>query len=110
MTLANADPRAVAVARAVHEREQPQATILFGSRARGDYNEKHSDIDLLLVCDDYPDTDARIDAEEFARATVDAVYRRYVPFQLEYVCRDCFRCRPTLLTTVSAPRPCLPEW
>ena len=90
MTLADADPRAVAVARAVHDRERPQATILFGSRARGDYNEEHSDIDLLLVCNDYPDTDARIDAEEFARATVNAIYQRYVPFQLEYVCRESF--------------------
>ena len=90
MTLADADPRAVAVAQAVHQRERPQATILFGSRARGDYNEKYSDIDLLLVCDDYPDTDARIDAEEFALATVNAIYRRYVPFQLEYVCRESF--------------------
>ena len=57
MTLAEADPRAVAVAQAVHQRERPQATILFGSRARGDYNEKYSDIDLLLVCDVFPDDD-----------------------------------------------------
>ena len=90
MTIADADPRAVAVAEAVHQRERPQATILFGSRARGDYNDKYSDIDLLLVCDDYPDTDARIDAEEFARATVNAIYRRYLPFQLGYVCRNSF--------------------
>ena len=90
MTRANADPRAVAVAEAVHQRERPQATILFGSRARGDYSEKHSDIDLLLVCENYPDTDSRIDAEEFARATVNAIYRRPVPFQLEYVCRQSF--------------------
>ena len=90
MTRANADPRAIAVAEAVHQRERPQATILFGSRARGDYNDKYSDIDLLLVCEDYPETDARIDAEEFARATVDSIYRRCVPFQLEYVCRHSF--------------------
>ena len=90
MTLVDADPRAVAVAQAVHKRQCPQATILFGSRARGDYHEEYSDIDLLLVCGDYPDTDARLDAEEFARATVNAIYRRYVPFQLEYICRESF--------------------
>lgn len=101
MTRSNADPRAVAVAEAVHQRERPQATILFGSRARGDYNDKYSDIDLLLVCDGYPDNDTRIDAEDFAAATVKAVYRRYVPFQLEYVCRDSFDAKRPYINSVS---------
>ena len=101
MTLADADPRAVAVAEAVHQRERPQATILFGSRARGDYNEKYSDIDLLLVCDEEPDTDARIDAEEFARATVNAIYRRYVPFQLDYAPRKAFDSERPYINSVS---------
>ena len=101
MTRADADPRAVAVAEAVHKRERPQATLLFGSRARGDYNEKYSDIDLLLVCDGYPDEDARLDAAEFAAATVKAIYRRYVPFQLEYVCRDSFDADRPYINSVS---------
>ena len=101
MTLADADPRAVAVAEAVHQRERPQATILFGSRARGDYNEKYSDIDLLLVCDEEPDTDARIDAEEFARATVNAIYQRYVPFQLDYAPRKAFDSERPYINSVS---------
>ena len=33
----------------MHEREQPLATILFGSRARGDYEERRSDIDIMVV-------------------------------------------------------------
>ncbi len=101
MTRADADPRAVAVAEAVHKRERPQATLLFGSRARGDYNEKYSDIDLLLVCDGYPDEDARLDAAEFAAATVKAIYQRYVPFQLEYVCRDSFDADRPYINSVS---------
>ena len=36
------------VARQVHEMAQPRATVLFGSRARGDHREG-SDIDILLV-------------------------------------------------------------
>lgn len=101
MTRANADPRAVAVAQAVHDRERPQATILFGSRGRGDYNDKYSDIDLLLVCEDYPDNDARIAAEDFAHATVKAIYRRNVPFQLEYTRRDFFDSSRVFINSVS---------
>ena len=49
MTAANCDPLALKVAQALHEREQPQATILFGSRARGDYDDRRSDIDIMQV-------------------------------------------------------------
>ena len=90
MTRTTADPRAVAVAEAVHQRERPQATILFGSRARGDYHDKYSDIDLLLVCEESPDDENREEARDFVRRTVKAVYKREVPFQLEYTCRDFF--------------------
>lgn len=44
------DPKACAVARAVGEAVRPDRVILFGSRARGDYN-PHSDIDLLIITD-----------------------------------------------------------
>ena len=101
MTLADADPRAVAVAQAVHDRERPQATILFGSRARGDYNEQHSDIDLLLVCDEEPGNDERIAAEDFAHATVKAIYQRVVPFQLEYMRRASFDSRRLYINSIS---------
>ena len=36
-------PLATTVAEAVHQRENPLATFLFGSRATGDYAETHSD-------------------------------------------------------------------
>ena len=90
MTRTDADPRAVAVAQAVHDRERPQATILFGSRARGDYHDRYSDIDLLLVCEDYPDDDTRLAASDFARAAILSVYQWKVPFQLEYAPRKSF--------------------
>ena len=50
----NPDPRAIAVAWAVLESEGPEFAILFGSRARGDWDEE-SDIDLMLVTDDAPE-------------------------------------------------------
>ena len=42
------DPKALAVAQATQKVEQPDLTILFGSRARGDHDES-SDIDIMLV-------------------------------------------------------------
>ena len=53
MTLATqtkADPRAVAVARAVYDAVPLDSVIVFGSRARGDYR-PDSDIDLMLIHD-----------------------------------------------------------
>lgn len=47
------DPRAIAVAKAVLEREGPDFAILFGSRARGDWDDE-SDIDLMLVTGEAP--------------------------------------------------------
>jgi len=44
----------------------------------------------LLVCDDYPGTEAQIDASDFAAATVEAISQRKVPFQLQFVRRNCF--------------------
>ena len=64
MTIASkgkADPKAVAVARAVYEAARPESVILFGSRARGDYRED-SDIDLMLVCE------GRMSKEEYMKA------------------------------------------
>ena len=109
MTRANADPRAVAVAEAVHQRERPQATILFGSRARGDYHDKYSDIDLLLVCGESPGDEARDEARDFVRRTVKAVYQREVPFQLEYVCRESFDADRPYINSVSTQALLIPE-
>ena len=49
------DRRAVQIAQEIHQDRAPLATILFGSRARGDHNEDRSDIDILIVEDNPPD-------------------------------------------------------
>ena len=52
------DPRAERVARAVHAALNPAQTILFGSRARGDYR-WHSDIDIFIVTGSETEPDYR---------------------------------------------------
>ena len=64
-SFANTDQRAVRLAELLHQARKPHLTILFGSRARGDYAEGHSDVDIMLVEDPLPDSKA---AEESAMA------------------------------------------
>ena len=69
MTLATqtkADPKAIAVARAVYDAVPLDSVILFGSRARGDYR-PDSDIDLMLI------HDAPLSREDYYKAG-DAAY------------------------------------
>ena len=68
-----ADPKAVAVARAVYEAARPESVILFGSRARGDYRED-SDIDLMLVCEGRMSKDEYMKAQSAAGDAARAVY------------------------------------
>ena len=55
------------VAEALHRRHRPLATILFGSRARGDHHEDSSDLDILLV------TPADVDCQEQEEVERDAL-------------------------------------
>ena len=76
------DPRALKVARELHRSEQPELTILFGSRARGDYREYVSDIDIMLVQAERPSREQQCRVE---RAALDAAERfcgRPVPVQV----------------------------
>ena len=82
MSETNCDPRALMVAQALHEREQPQATILFGSRARGDYEEGRSDIDIIQVNPDTPDQSYKDSATEWAEGIAQVAYGRPIPVQL----------------------------
>ena len=80
MTLAatsKADPKAVAVARAVYDAVRPESVILFGSRARGDYRED-SDIDLLVISDDCYSRDARMKAQRAAAEATQHIYGAYL--------------------------------
>lgn len=68
------DPKACAVARAVGEAVSPDRVILFGSRARGDYN-AHSDIDLLIITDaDSTDRQKYQDTSAAAHRKVEELY------------------------------------
>lgn len=52
---AGCDPHALRIAEELHRAEQPLISILFGFRARGDYLEGRSDLDVLLIRDSVPD-------------------------------------------------------
>lgn len=90
MTADTCDPRALSVARAVHQRERPQATILFGSRARGDYDEASSDIDIMLVPAEEPDGEHKGSVEKWAERIVRTTYGRRVPVQLVWLSQKRF--------------------
>ena len=51
---AGCDLRALQIARQLHREQRPFLTILFGSRARGDYDDERSDIDVMLVREKVP--------------------------------------------------------
>ena len=78
MTLAatnKADPKAVAVARAVYDAVRPESVILFGSRARGDHR-PDSDIDLLIISDDLS-KGGYMKAQSAAREATRRIYGDY---------------------------------
>ena len=72
---ANTDPKAVKLAEILHGARQPQLTILFGSRARGDYAEGRSDIDILLIEDHPPDGETAANAGMAFRTAKAELYR-----------------------------------
>ena len=81
MTTAACDPRALQLARALHRSQQPEVTILFGSRARGDYR-PDSDIDILFVTGALPASETREQVQAAAAQLADARYQPPVPVQL----------------------------
>ena len=66
------------------------ATILFGSRARGDHEERRSDIDIMLVRAEEPDGEYKGSVEEWAEGVVRAAYGRWVPVQLVWISEQGF--------------------
>ena len=76
------DSRALQVARLVQQREQPELTILFGSRARGDYDELESDIDVMLVQAVEPTPDRAAAAKCAAERDTTDIYGRDVRVEL----------------------------
>ena len=91
MTAATCDPRALTVAQAVHERLWCQATILFGSRARGDFEEGRSDIDIMLLNPGMPDQGYKDRASQWAEGLAQSIYGHPVPVQLVWRTLEEFR-------------------
>ncbi len=88
-----ADPKAVAVARAVYDAVRPESVILFGSRARGDHRED-SDIDLLVISNDSVSLDTRMKAQQAAMEAAQRIYGDYFGADLVWMPWDKYmRCR-----------------
>ena len=81
-TFCNPDPQALRIAQELHRSENPTLTVLFGSRARGDYAPGRSDVDILMVQDQPPsdEQDQRVKLQ--AQYLSASLYRGYwVPVQ-----------------------------
>ena len=76
------DRRALPVAQATLAASGADLVILFGSRARGDYEENRSDIDLLLVQPELPAPPQRQSILNVARHAAAKAYRKPVTVQL----------------------------
>ena len=81
-TQTKCDPRALRIARELHRDVRPYITILFGSRARGDYEDGRSDIDIMLVKEALPSVEEREEIGETVRAWVRNIYNDIVSVQL----------------------------
>ena len=81
-TQTKCDPRALRIARDLHRDVRPYITILFGSRARGDYEDGRSDIDIMLVLETLPSLEERGEIGETARAWAESIYNEFVSVQL----------------------------
>lgn len=74
-------PRAWQVATRLKEREDPELLILFGSRARGDWEEARSDLDLMLILDREFDWDEYLRIDDAARDLAREIYGENLPVQ-----------------------------
>ena len=84
------DPKACAVARAVEEAIHPDRVILFGSRARGDFN-ADSDIDLLIITDfERRDKWEYVRHSEVAHRKSEEVYAQWVGVDLVHMSEATF--------------------
>ena len=85
-TFCNPDPQALRIAQQLHRSENPTLTVLFGSRARGDYAPGRSDVDILMVQDQSPtdEQDQRVKLQ--AQSLSASLYRGYwVPVQVMWM-------------------------
>lgn len=84
-TKPHVDHRAVAVAQSAISKSDAELAILFGSRARGDYREATSDIDVMLVQEQETDANRK---REVADAVATAAAQAYgYPVSVDLVWR-----------------------
>ena len=81
-TQTKCDQRSLRIAQDLHRDVRPYITILFGSRARGDYEDGRSDIDIMLVLETLPSLEERGEIGETVRAWVGDIYNDIVSVQL----------------------------
>ncbi len=85
------DHRALRVAQLVQQHEQPDLTILFGSRSRGDHDELKSDIDIMLVQETEPEVEHKRLATQVANKIAAQTYGRTMQVELVWRTLDQFR-------------------
>ena len=76
-TFCNPDPQALRIAQELHRSENPTLTVLFGSRARGDYAPGRSDVDILMVQDQPPTEEQDQRVKLHAQSLSASLYRGY---------------------------------
>ncbi len=96
MTTSPPDHRALQLASKFHEEHNPLATILFGSRARGDYLENDSDIDIMLIVADLPPKEQQEALENWAKAQTPDIFNRPIEVQLSWYTKEEFQKGRTL--------------
>lgn len=84
MSLHNCDQRALPAAQAVLRASKADMVILFGSRARGDYEEGRSDIDLLVVQPNQPTMAQRQSVNEAAASAVREMYQNPIAVAVKW--------------------------
>ncbi len=90
-TFCNTDPRALQIARELHLSENPTVTVLYGSRARGDYAEGRSDVDILLVQEAPPTEEQKARVAFKSLSLAASLYRGYrVQVQVVWLTLDEF--------------------
>lgn len=84
------DAKALRLTRCLQESTGADVAILFGSRARGDYVEGRSDVDILLVDDRAPTPQRRKDAHHEAGMLAQEIYRQPTTVQVLWFDHDTF--------------------
>ena len=102
-TFCNPDPQALRIAQELHRSENPTLTVLFGSRARGDYAPGRSDVDILMVQDQPPTEEQDQRVKLRAQSLSASLYRGYwVPVQVLWMPLEEFEKRKRGVNEVAA--------